>query len=59
MSETTDGLVPAFGRPRLLVADCSADNVGLTLDDLREGAVCDAGPARIPITHGGTCRTQR
>lgn len=50
MSETTDGLMPVFGRPRLLVADRSADNVGLTLDDLPEGAVCEADPVRIPIT---------
>ena len=49
MSETTDGLVAALGRPQLLVADRGADNVGLTLVDLRAGATCDAGPARIPI----------
>ncbi|MFE4663754.1 UxaA family hydrolase [Streptomyces sp. NPDC056716] len=49
MNETTTGRPPASGRPRLLVADRSADNVGLTLSDLRAGAICAAGPARIPI----------
>jgi altronate hydrolase len=46
---TTATPAPSSNRPRLLVADRSTDNVGLTLNDLREGVTCDVGPARIPI----------